>query len=86
MPSTILDLEPQIIRLFQSTFGRDVGTEQYDKVAEAPEGISHLIYMTELDGPLTYFLKGVHTESMRELQISDPQSTDPDQPVRKAFF
>ena len=76
--------------MFESTFGRDVGTEQYDKVSGPPEGIGlnphHSIYMTQLEGPLTYFLKGVHIESMRELQISDPQSTDPDQPVRNAFF
>ena len=77
-----------MIHLIESTFGRDVGTEQYDKVSGPPEGITHSIYMTDLGDqtPLTYILKGVHTESMRELQISDPQSTDPDQPVRNAFF
>ena len=30
--------------------------------------------------------KGVQTDSMRELQIRDPLSTDPDQPVRKSRF
>ena len=72
------------------TFHRDVGTEQYDKVTGAPEGIAPPNILPPYTTPI--FQKGVHTESMRELLISDPQSLDPDQPVRifsrsqKCFF
>ena len=51
------------------------------KVSEPPPPINKTVKLEWANIP-----KGVQTDSMRELQIRDPLSTDPDQPVRKSRF